>query len=165
MNLCEYVANRIHELRKHYGIAGISQGVLAKAIGVTTNTISRWETGTYKPKLADLDKLSRFLGVSLLEFFPPEQHTMNEPVSALLRAVKNLPDDEVLEVQKYAEYRRARYLMDSERAHPGCPTIFSGSYHRNVLFSKPIEMQANTLRRWKPHITIAPTMTSEEDDD
>ena len=154
MNLCEYVANRIHELRKHYGIAGISQGVLAKAIGVTTNTISRWETGTYKPKLADLDKLSRFLGVSLLEFFPPEQHTMNEPVSALLRAVKNLPDDEVLEVQKYAEYRRARYRMDSEHA-------YLGRKRRQTQFA----MQVYTLRRWKPHITIDPTMTFEEDDD
>jgi len=45
------------------------------------------------------------------------------------------------------------------------PTIFSGSYHRKVLFSKPIDIQAGQLRRWKPHITIDPTMTSEEEDD
>ena len=45
------------------------------------------------------------------------------------------------------------------------PTIFSGSYHRKILFSKPIEIQAGTLRRWKPHITIDLTMTPEEDDD
>ena len=119
MNLFEYVANRIRELRTRYGGEGISQEALAKAIGVTTNTISRWETGTYKPKLEDLDKLSRFLGVSLLEFFPPEQNTMNEPVSALLRAAKDLPEDDVLELKKYAEYRRARYLVESERARPG----------------------------------------------
>ena len=119
MTLFEYVANRIRELRTRYGSEGISQEALAKAIGVTTNTISRWETGTYKPKLEDLDKLSRFLGVSLLEFFPPEQNTMNEPVSALLRAAKDLPEDDVLELKKYAEYRRARYLVESERARPG----------------------------------------------
>lgn len=119
MNLFEYVANRIRELRTRYGVEGISQEALAKAIGVTTNTISRWETGTYKPKLEDLDKLSRFLGVSLLEFFPPEQNTMNEPVSALLRAAKDLPEDDVLELKKYAEYRRARHLVESERARPG----------------------------------------------
>ncbi len=119
MNLFEYVAHRIRELRTGYGSKGMSQEALAKAIGVTTNTISRWETGTYKPDLEDLDKLSRFLGVSLLEFFPPEQNTMNEPVSALLRAAKDLPEEDVLELQKYAEYRRARYLIDSERARPG----------------------------------------------
>jgi len=45
------------------------------------------------------------------------------------------------------------------------PAIFSGSYHRKVLFSKPIEIQAGKLRRWKPRITIDLTMTSEEDDD
>ena len=154
MNLCEYVANRIRELRTRSGGKGISQGVLAKAIGMTTNTISRWETGTYKPKLEDLDKLSRFLGVSLLEFFPPEQHTMNEPLSALLRAAKGLPDDDVLELKKYAEYRRARYRMGSERARPG-------RKRKQTEFA----MQVNTLRRWRPHITIDPTMTFEEDDD
>lgn len=45
------------------------------------------------------------------------------------------------------------------------PTIFSGAYHRKVLFSKPIEIQPGTLRRWKPHITLDLTMTPEEDDD
>jgi len=37
-------------------------------------------------------------------------------------------------------------------------------YHRTVPFSEPIEIHAGQLRRWKPHITIDLTMTSEEDD-
>jgi len=44
-NLSDYIASRIRELRKHFGETGMSQEALASAVGVTTNTISRWETG------------------------------------------------------------------------------------------------------------------------
>ena len=65
-----YVAQRIRELRTNYGKTGLSQEALAKLMDVATNTISRWETATYEPTLDDLEKLSRALGVSILEFFP-----------------------------------------------------------------------------------------------
>lgn len=78
---------------------------------MAANTVSRWETGTYRPSLEDLDALSRFFGVSILEFFPKEGEPSESKVTALLRAARDLPEDDIDELQKYAEFQRARALM------------------------------------------------------
>ena len=62
MDLSKHIAIRIRDLREGFGGEGISQEALAKRVGTTANTISRWETSTYKPSIADLEKLSRFGG-------------------------------------------------------------------------------------------------------
>ena len=56
MELIRYVGERIRGLRnRHGGGAGISQEALAKQLKIAPNTVSRWETGTYRPSLEDLD--------------------------------------------------------------------------------------------------------------
>ncbi len=115
MNLFEYVGQRIRELRSSYGSGqGVSQEALAKALGVAPNTISRWETATYRPSLEDLDKLARFFGVSILTFFPPEEAPANEPLAALLRAAQQLKAEDLEELRRYAEFRRARGLYGGQ---------------------------------------------------
>lgn len=109
MEISEYVGKRIRELREGYG-EGLSQEALAKALGLAPNTISRWETATYKPSIEDLDALARFFGVSILEFFPSEDVATDDKVAALLRTAKQLKDADLNELQKYAEFRRARNL-------------------------------------------------------
>lgn len=120
MELFEYVAARIKDLRNNYGGTGLSQEALAKSLKVATNTVSRWETGVYKPALADLDKLARFFNISVLEFFPPQDRPANDEVAALLRAANNLPEEDVRELRRYAEFRRAQALYkDGTRPTPG----------------------------------------------
>ena len=112
MELVRYVGERIRELRAGYGGGiGISQEALAKALNMAGNTVSRWETGTYRPSLEDLDALSRVFGVSILDFFPKQEGPEQSKVSALLRAAQDLPDEDLDELRKYAEFRRARSLM------------------------------------------------------
>jgi transcriptional regulator with XRE-family HTH domain len=114
MELLRYVGERIRQLRNNYGGGnGISQEALAKSLKMAANTVSRWETGTYRPSLEDLDALSRFFGVSILEFFPKADEPSESKVTALLRAARDLPEDDIDELQKYAEFRRARALMGS----------------------------------------------------
>jgi transcriptional regulator with XRE-family HTH domain len=114
-NIREYVAARIRELRNHYGKEGLSQEALAQLIGVATNTISRWETGTYEPTLDDLELLARTLGVSILSFFPRSDKIdeKEEKVDALLRAARGLDAADLDELRKYAEFRRARSIYKS----------------------------------------------------
>jgi len=117
MNLIEYVGGRIRDLRTKYAGRGLSQEALAKSMGVATNTVSRWETATYRPTLEDLEKLSRFFGVSVLEFFPHEEETKNDEVAALLRAAKQLDPKDLAELRRYAEFRRARqFYKDGTRS-------------------------------------------------
>ena len=86
MNLFEYVGQQIRDLRTSWGGGkGLSQEQLAAKLEVATNTISRWETATYHPNLGDLEKISRFFGVSILRFFP-DQTESGSKVQALLRA-------------------------------------------------------------------------------
>lgn len=110
-SLFDFIARRIRELRSAYGGKGLSQEALAKELQVATNTVSRWETGTYKPAIDDLEKLARVFGVSILEFFPKEESKINEQVSALLRAAQQLDSRDLEELRRYAEFRRARYML------------------------------------------------------
>jgi transcriptional regulator with XRE-family HTH domain len=119
MNIYEYLANRIKDLREKFNHGeGLSQEALAAKLNVASNTISRWETGTYKPKIEDLDKLARFFGVSILKFFPPEEtennSTRNEDVTALLRTAKELDPHDLKELRSYAEFRLARSLYEKK---------------------------------------------------
>src|SRR5258707_9344834 len=86
--LIERVGQRIKEFRTAYGERGISQEALATKMGVATNTISRWETATVRPSIEDLEKLARFFGKSIEEFFPRSEvgTRQGQKMEALLRA-------------------------------------------------------------------------------
>lgn len=119
MNIYEYLANQIRDLREKFNHGeGLSQEALAAKLKVAPNTISRWETGIYRPKVEDLDKLARFFGVSILKFFPPEEAesvpTLEQDVLALLRTAKELDPHDLKELRSYAEFRLARSLYEKK---------------------------------------------------
>jgi len=107
-NLYEYIGKKIRELRENYGGKGTSQEEVAKAVGTTANTVSRWESATYKPSAGDLHKLSRFFGVSIAVFFPDMGETR---LQALMSATGDLRDDELEELVEYARFRKARRIL------------------------------------------------------
>jgi len=113
-----YVSQRIKEIRNGFGDTGLSQEALAAKLGVATNTISRWETGTYEPTLDDLEMLSRELGVSILDFFPRVEPVdeKSKNVDALLRTAQKLDAKDLEELRKYAEFRRARNIYSPKTA-------------------------------------------------
>ena len=51
----------------------MTQEELAKILGVTNKTVSRWENGNYMPDLSLLKPLSEVLGVSLNELLSGEK--------------------------------------------------------------------------------------------
>lgn len=112
MNLLEHIGNQIRELRQAYGKEGLSQGALAEMLGIAPNTVSRWETANYKPSIEDLQKLADTFSVSLLEFFPSDSESLEKKgaLKALMRSVENLPSEDIEELQRYAEFRKARSM-------------------------------------------------------
>lgn len=108
----EHIGHRIRDLRTHYNNGeGISQDALASELSVAANTISRWETGVYTPSIDDLAKVARFFAVSIKSFFPPDgTETVDDDLLSLLRATKHLNPDDLEELIKYAEFRRARQI-------------------------------------------------------
>ena len=123
MDLLDHIAARIRDLRVSYNSGeGLSQDALATALKVAPNTISRWETGTYRPSVKDLEKISRFFGVSIISFFPSEMATDDddENLKALLRAARQLHPADLEELRKYAEFRKARSIYQGKtRPQPG----------------------------------------------
>jgi transcriptional regulator with XRE-family HTH domain len=123
MDLLDHVAARIKDLRVSYNSGeGLSQDALAAHLKVASNTISRWETGTYRPSLKDLEKISRFFGVSMMSFFPEDMvdDDEDENLKALLRTARQLHPADVEELRKYAEFRRARGIYQGKtRPRPG----------------------------------------------
>ena|SRR5688572_25033772 len=123
MDLLDHVAARIRDLRVSYNSGeGLSQESLATQLKVAPNTVSRWETGTYRPGLKDLEKLSRFFGVSIMSFLPSElvKDDDDENLIALLRTARQLHPADLEELRKYAEFRRARGIYQGKtRPKPG----------------------------------------------
>ena len=121
-SLQDFVAAQIKELRTSYNSGeGLSQEVLASQLNVAPNTISRWETGVYRPSFDDVEKLARFFGVSMMTFLPPEMlHAEDENLAALLRTARQLHPADLEELRKYAEFRKARSIYQGKsRARPG----------------------------------------------
>ena len=113
-NLYEHIGNKIRELRTNCPKGALSQEVLSGHLKVAPNTVSRWETGTYKPTPEDLDRLSRFFEVPITTFFP-DLAADEGRVSALASATGGLGDNDFAEVIKYAEFRKARLAMEGAK--------------------------------------------------
>lgn len=113
-DLYQHIGQKIRELRQNTPKGMLSQEEVAKHIGVTANTLSRWETGTYKPTPLDLDKLARFFGTSITVFFPGMLPIQGQ-VHVLTSAVAGLTDDVFDEVVRYAEYRKSRAALESAK--------------------------------------------------
>ena len=117
MDLLDEIAAKIKDLRVSYNSGeGLSQESLATHLKVAPNTISRWETGAYRPGVKDLERISRFFGVSIISFFPSELIDENEDenLKALLRTARQLHPADLEELQKYAEFRRARGMYQGK---------------------------------------------------
>lgn len=62
--------NRIEEIRK---ARGMNQEELAKALGVSRQTISSLENGRYNPSVELAYKLSKYFGMTIEEVFSFEE--------------------------------------------------------------------------------------------
>lgn len=105
-DIYDQIGKKIRELRTTLKGKGISQEDLAQAVKTTANTVSRWETATYKPSISDLETLSRFFGVPMSMFFPEAQPASR--ANALITATADLDDRDLEEVTLYARFRRAQ---------------------------------------------------------
>ncbi len=62
-----------NDVRTRRSAAGLSQGALGSALGVSRQTINAIETGRYLPSLPLAISLARYFGVAVEELFDPEE--------------------------------------------------------------------------------------------
>ena len=110
----EQIGQKIRQLRHEYPGGTLSQEALADKLEIAPNTISRWETGTYKVTPEDLDKLARLFKVSISVFFPNLQHD-EARAAALTSAIGGLNEKDFDEVVRYAEFRKVRSALGAAK--------------------------------------------------
>ena len=88
MDHCCNIGETIKTLRRQ---RGISQEVLAQALAVSIQAVSKWETGVSLPDILLLPAISRFFGVSIDALFcGPTQSPLDLP--------PDIPDDSTLRI-------------------------------------------------------------------
>ena len=83
----------------------VSQSELAAALDTKPNTISRWESGNFRPSIRDLHAIAHFFGVPVATLIPGA-----EPLSLhtkLSEAAIGLTPGQILELIHYIEIRKA----------------------------------------------------------
>lgn len=116
-DLYKFIGEKIRELRQNYGSVTLSQEDLAKKIKVQTNTISRWETATYKVSAEDLQKLAKAFSVDISIFFPETEQSILKPsLQALMSATSDLTEEDIAELTEYAKFRKARQILNASKS-------------------------------------------------
>ena len=84
MDLKKYIGNQIKTFRKS---AGFTQDELAKRLNTTKQTISRYEKGDRKANQDMLFELCDIFGVSIDDFFPSQNETLQSPATSSIQTI------------------------------------------------------------------------------
>jgi transcriptional regulator with XRE-family HTH domain len=107
-DLYRHIASEIRRLRTAHNGRGISQDALAAELETSANTISRWETATYKPSVEELDRLAKFFNVPITTFFIRPEKSKDQRLDRLAPLVNKLAQQDFADLVGFAEFRIAR---------------------------------------------------------
>lgn len=101
----KHVGERIRELRFSANEHTISQAQLARGVGVMPNTVSRWESGEYRPTMLDAQLIARFLGVSVGALFDEDGN--RDLKEKIVDGLHDLSEGDLSELLTYIQIRGA----------------------------------------------------------
>jgi transcriptional regulator with XRE-family HTH domain len=87
---------------------GFTQQELASLLGVSSVTLSRWETGARNPSFELLERFAQMVEKPL-SFFFEEEPQEDEYAQMLLRITDQLGEEEKQDVLAYARFRYERW--------------------------------------------------------
>lgn len=96
------LGKKIKQLRLN---KGVTQEILANALGVTYQAVSRWENETTLPDISLLPQISVFFGVSIDELFEFTEESQYERIQNMLNEKTTLTD---------AEFGNAKYFLEKQ---------------------------------------------------
>ena len=66
------------EIKRLRILKGLTHSAVAKALGIGTATLERWEKGTFYPKAPQLMALAELLGVTETELLHPKEDEVKD---------------------------------------------------------------------------------------
>jgi len=97
------IGARIRELRYSAKGRTISQSQLARGLGVKPNTVSRWESGEYRPTAMDLQAIARFLDVPVGRLFLEDED--RSLTGRINKGLRDLSEKDLLEMLMFIKIR------------------------------------------------------------
>lgn len=123
------LGEKIRELRKN---KGISQEVLAAALGVTFQSVSKWENGATMPDVTLIPAIASFFGVSTDELFDFNLYETEKKVMDICRRSWEIRDKNPAEAE--------RILNEGLKQYPGNDIILN-----NLLCVIPVPERADEV--------------------
>ena len=124
-----HLAEKIKSLRR---ARGISQEVLANALGVRFQTVSKWETDTNLPDVAMIPAIASFFGVSTDELFDFNLMEQEKQVQQLC--------EEAYAYRHSDPKKSEQMLRDALKRFPGNDVILN-----NLLYTLDYEVRADEV--------------------
>ena len=123
----EKIGKFIGELRKE---KGLKQSELAEKLGVTSKTISRWETGKYMPDLSLFTDISESLGITINELLQEERLIKRKNSKSIEIEIKlEIEEEQYKELFKYFKSTSDKYTSKNQHDiyfSPEEPKFFGG---------------------------------------
>ncbi|MDF2590283.1 MAG: hypothetical protein K0S41_4126 [Anaerocolumna sp.] len=111
----------------------ITQDVLAQALGISVQAVSKWETGNSLPDIMLLPDIAKFFGVSIDYLFHPENNEKQQSLSL------DINDDNKLRILQFI----GRRMVDAQEYIPDCyiPIAIDPDKYKDVSIS--VEIRGN----------------------
>lgn len=93
----QHVGSRIRQLRLSAKGQPINQAQLARELGVKQNTISRWESGSFRPTMLDAQAIAQFFNVPVGSLYlDDEDRSLTGRVKTVLQELSERDNFEML---------------------------------------------------------------------
>lgn len=102
------IGTKIRELRQQ---AGISQEILARALSMTPQAVSRWENGTTAPDISLLPAIANYFGVSIDALFSYDTTLVQREIEEFF--------DQYYALLQHSEEDAQKLLREMLRRYPG----------------------------------------------
>ena len=96
MDLNENIRNNIQRLRRE---RNITQDILAAALEISVQAISKWETGASLPDIMQLPRIAEFFGVTIDYLFYHAGNEKDDKETVMIKA--GLPEDDILRIVQF----------------------------------------------------------------
>lgn len=139
------LGNKIKTLRLK---AGMTQEMLAEELGVSFQTISKWENSVCAPDISMLPKLSVYFGVTIDELFDLTTEQRLHRIEKMLDMEQELPHSTFVETEEFLQG-----LLDGDCDKARINSFLAHLYHHRVLSDcEKVDKYARKAMRLRPDI-------------
>ena len=137
------IGNKIKELRR---ARGMSQGNLADELGITSQAVSKWETGTSAPEITLLPDLAGIFGIAIDDLFDYSTEKRMEKICSMIEVGRVFSNTEFSQEESFLlhevdtdpdNYAAISLLGDLYRHQANCMNKKSAHFARRALALRP----------------------------